>query len=582
MNKIFSLILAIFVLTLAAFPAIGEAANGLFISQTSVNLQTGQSTTLNVTVPFGETANVLGNTNTSVATAYITGNFLFISALNNGSTTIRVCTNSLNCVSVFVTVSGSGSGGQISFSPSSVSLNVGESRVATVFNSTGNSLFVSNNSNSNVASVSLSFNSITVQGLNNGSTTITICANSNFNNQCGSLFVTVSGFGGGGDLTFSNSNPFLNISETRTISVFNTQSNSLFISSNSNPNVVFASVSFNTVNLFGQNSGTATVRICENNLSRCGNIFVTVGTGGGGNQVVISQDSVVLNVNQNINLNIFGAFGSFFISNNSNSNVADASISGNNLWIFGRQSGVTTIRVCALNNSSFCDTVLVTVGSGSTNQIVFETNNVNLTVGATKTIKVFDTQNSNQSLFVSNNSNTNVVDVSAGADYVNLFAKQNGSANIIICRSSTSYCGILAVTVGGIISGNLIYQNGTLVNDNGTIYITYKNSKSGFANLPAFTGLGFKLSSVISGSTSSLTNTGYVISNPNIAHPWGSWLKSGQTVYFVHESGLIPIPSFDVFLNNGGTSRLVVDANFRDFAIKSILPVMSPDDQRLK
>ncbi|MDP4001074.1 MAG: hypothetical protein Q8P83_02435 [bacterium] len=591
MNKVFLLVSAIFILTLTLFPGVGEAANGLSASQTSVNLQAGQNTTINISVPFGETANVFGNTNTNVATAYVSGNLLNINAHNNGNTTIRVCTNSLSCVSVFVNVSGSEGGGgnfgQITFSPSSVSLNVNETRNVSVFNNSGNTLFVSSNSNSSVVSALLSFNSVTLRGLNNGSSMITVCTGGfgYVGGQCGSLFVSVSGSGGNtGDLSFGDNNPFLNVGESRNISVFNTSSNNLFISSNSNPNTVIASASLNTVRLYGQNSGNATIRVCENNNNRCGNLFVTVVSGGNNNnQVVISQDNVFLNINQSMNLNVFGSFSSYTVSNNSNSFVADASISGNNLWIFGRQSGNTTIRVCSQNNSSLCDSVFVTVGSGSTNQVMFDNNNVNMTAGNTKTVRVLNSSSSTQSLFVSNNSNSSVVDASVGADYVNLSAKQNGSSDIIICRGGTSYCGILSVTVGsGSIAGNLIYQNGTLVNDNGTIYITYKNSKSGFASMSAFTSLGYKLSNVIHGSTAALTNTGYVISNSNITHPWGSWIKSGQTIYFVHQTGLIPIADYNVFLNNGGQSRLVVESNFRDFANKSILFVLSLNDTRLK
>ena len=133
----------------------------------------------------------------------------------------------------------------------------------------------------------------------------------------------------------------------------------------------------------------------------------------------------------------------------------------------------------------------------------------------------------------------------------------------------------------GAVLGSQTYNNGTLVNDNGTIHIAYKNLKSAFANMPAFRGLGYSLGNVIVGSTSSMFSSGFVVGSSNIAHPWGSWVKSGTTVYFVHETGLVPISSYDIFLNNGGPAAGVVKANSYDL-MKPLLSVMSYNDTRLK
>src|SRR5436190_1100886 len=41
------------------------------------------------------------------------------------------------------------------------------------------------------------------------------------------------------------------------------------------------------------------------------------------------------------------------------------------------------------------------------------------------------------------------------------------------------------------------------------------------------------------------------------AHPVGSWVIQGQTVYFVSASGLIPISTWQIFLSNGGQASLI-------------------------
>jgi hypothetical protein len=52
-------------------------------------------------------------------------------------------------------------------------------------------------------------------------------------------------------------------------------------------------------------------------------------------------------------------------------------------------------------------------------------------------------------------------------------------------------------------------------------------------------------------------------------------------VYFVHETGLVPVPDMGVFTNNGGVEANIVPANIKDFTLP-ILSVMVNDDNRLR
>src|SRR5205085_7799355 len=121
-----------------------------------------------------------------------------------------------------------------------------------------------------------------------------------------------------------------------------------------------------------------------------------------------------------------------------------------------------------------------------------------------------------------------------------------GNTTLTVCQNSNYACASLYVTVSGtgLVLGSYAYNNGQLINDNGTVYVIYKNTKTAFASANVFLALGYKFSNVVAGSTSQFSNTGYIIRNTKGSHPWGSWLKSGQTVYFVHETGLIPVPDY--------------------------------------
>ena len=125
--------------------------------------------------------------------------------------------------------------------------------------------------------------------------------------------------------------------------------------------------------------------------------------------------------------------------------------------------------------------------------------------------------------------------------------------------------------------GASTYANGQLISENGTVYIVYKNTKTGFASAKVFTSLGYKFANVWEVGSSGLINSGYVISNPYASHPWGSWVKSGSTVYFVHEQGLIPLPDWNTFLNNGGQASFIVNANSSDLRLPRLSPMTSND-----
>ncbi len=115
---------------------------------------------------------------------------------------------------------------------------------------------------------------------------------------------------------------------------------------------------------------------------------------------------------------------------------------------------------------------------------------------------------------------------------------------------------------------------------NSTIYIIYNGTKIGFANWNAFTGLGYSLNNAAYPGYTNIPDAGFVVNSVADGHPWGSWVRSGSTVYFVHQSGLIPVSSYDIFLNNGGLPENIVPIVNADW-YKPMLPVMTYADYRL-
>lgn len=395
---------------------------------------------------------------------------------------------------------------------------------------------------------------------------------------------------GFGTLSLSQSTVGLAAGLNTTVTIYTSNNQMANVTNVTNAFVAYANISGNIMTIYGLGSGSTQITACTFDNS-CATVYVTV-TGTGSNNyngnLTFSQSSVSLNQNQNITISIYNSnnsYSSYYISNNSNSNVVSASISGNSLNLYGNNTGASNITVCS-NYGNICGTVYVTVNNNNYSSITFSQSTVNLNPNLSTSVTIYGSG----SFYISNNSSPSVVTASISGSILNIYANSVGSSSITVCTNNYSNtCGTVYTTVNpyyprsnnGRVLGTSIYGSGTLINDSGTIFITYKNSKAGFASMNAFSQLGFKLNNVINGSTSMLTDSEYIINSGSNAHPWGSWIKNGNTVYFVHETGLIPIDNYNVFIQNGGLDKMVVMANLADFT-KPLLYNMTLDDSRLK
>ncbi len=565
----------------------GSNVGGITFSENNPNLSVGQSKQITVYQSIYYTYQnyyISSNSNSSVVSANISGgNMINLYGLTSGSSTLTVCqTNSGACGSLYVTVSGSGSYSNITFSPSSVSVNAGQSANVTVYG--GSSNYISSNSNSSAATASLSGSTLYVYGQQVGSTTITVCPTNYTYSNCGYLYVTVTG-SSSGSITFSDANPALNTTQTKSVNIYSNLSGSFYISNNSTSGIADAYIYGSTISVYGRTSGSTTITVCQYSNSQCGYLYVTV-YGYGGNYY-LSPSNVTVNVGQTATVTAnFGSTysGNLYLSSNSNPNVASASFSGSTIYVYGTSAGSTTMSICYSNQ---CNNLYVTVSGGSSGgALYFTTTSLpQPTVG----------QYYSQQLQVSGGSTPYYFSLLSGSlpNGLSLSTSgqifgtpQNTNPASFTLRVTDNYgrtgtANLTLTPVGSSVLGAAYYNNGFLLLENNTVYIVYKNTRTGFANRSAFEGLGFNFNQVSYGSSSGLVDSGYIVNTSRASHPWGSWVKSGQTVYFVHESGLIPVPSYDIFQNNGGQDNLVVKANTYDFQ-RPILSMMVYNDARLR
>ncbi len=131
------------------------------------------------------------------------------------------------------------------------------------------------------------------------------------------------------------------------------------------------------------------------------------------------------------------------------------------------------------------------------------------------------------------------------------------------------------------------YPVGTLAQPVGdAIYlITDPYVAVGFTSWEAFVGLGYQLRYVIRDNLPGYQiSTNYFLSSPSQAHPWNAFVLYNRTVYYVNSQGLIGVPSWDIFLSNGGEAKYILSANQADITILNNnphLPLLQLNDSRV-
>jgi len=118
------------------------------------------------------------------------------------------------------------------------------------------------------------------------------------------------------------------------------------------------------------------------------------------------------------------------------------------------------------------------------------------------------------------------------------------------------------------------YADGTLVNDNGTIFLIGNGQKRGFTTADVYTGLGYSFtgSSVvvpedIYTATFAEYTGGAVIDSADEAHPNGALVDVNGTVFQIDNGTLVGIPSEAVFGSHGLSWDNVVPSNAADQAM---------------
>ena len=441
-----------------------SGTQSLSFSQNNTSIISGQNITISVTGGNGFYS-IKNNSNPSVISASLNGPSLTLYANGStGSTTVAICSTDMNaCGTVLASIGTyTTSGTGLSLSISYPTITTGQTQIINISGGYGN-YYISSNSNSSIVQTYISTSTITLYGNTPGNSSIVICSPSG---SCGTVNATVvSSYGG--TFALSQNSLSLNVGQITSISI--TGGTSPYSILQNNDGKAQYSLSGSTLTITGISSGSSSATVCSAG-GACVTLTVLV-TGLSstisGVQPAFSQNNFSMNTNQTTTILLSGN-GGYYISNNSNSNIASASISGNNVVVFGITAGSANITVCQTGGQ--CNILYVnvsnsTVSTVSSTPITFNKSSVNMEVGGVSVVNILG--GSGTGYYISYNSNPTSVGTYIVGSSLIVTGKVSGTGTLSVC-SSSNVCGSITVTI----------EKGTQITSTYISNIKYKFTKA--------------------------------------------------------------------------------------------------------
>ena len=334
--------------------ASGTAA--LTFSVNNLTIANGQNAAITISGGTGSYY-VLSNSNSSIISTSVSNSVITLTAnATSGSSSITVCSTNMSSCGIITATASTTNSSYLSFSNNAPTISTGESATVTVSGTSGGTYYISNNSNSGIVQATISNSTLTLYGITNGSSILTVCSSLG---SCGTITATVSYTSSGGKLALSQTSLSLLVGQAVSITV--SGGATPYSLQTASDNIVQANLNSNVLTVHGLGSGVSTVWVCSAE-GGCTSLIVTVGTSTSATTgPYFSQNSVSLVAGTNTTVAIYGS-GSFFVYSNSNSNVASVQISGSTALVYGLTTGSANVSICQ-GSSSYCTTLYIAVTS---------------------------------------------------------------------------------------------------------------------------------------------------------------------------------------------------------------------------
>lgn len=411
-----------------------NSSQGLTFSQNNLFLTSG--TNQNITIYGGGGYTMANNTNPTAISTALSGSTLTVYAAATGNAVITVCQPTTNtCGTVSVSVNNSANN-QISFSQTNPYIPAGQSASVTIYGGSG-SYYINTNSSPNVASANLSGSTLTVTGSTVGSDTFTICSTAS---NCSTLIVTV-GQNTGSPVTFSQTNPTLQVGQTLTLTLSGGVGN-YYLPTTGN-SFVQTTLSGSSLSLYGLTAGASSMSVCSTG-GGCGTLSITVNATSATGPLTLSQNSVSLTVGQVATVYLNGS-GSYYLSGGQAANIATVSLNGNVATITGTGPGSVNNVICQSNGQCATLSISVSSGTGSVALVTFGQSSVSLQAGQAVSTPIYGGSGSYYLPTAANN----IAQASVNGSTLTVTGLTVGLTSINVCSTSGG-CGSFVATVSSI------------------------------------------------------------------------------------------------------------------------------------
>lgn len=417
-----------------------SGASPLYFSQSTLTIAHNQSVPVTVSGGTG-VYTVLNNSNPSYVSASLSSSTVTLNALqSSGQASITVCSSDISSCGIINVTIGSTSTATLYFSQTSPTVAIGQTTTITLSGGGSSSYYVSSNSNTSVVQATISGTNLNLYGILSGTSTVNVCSSLG---SCNSLLVTVSYISSGGSLTLSQSSVSLLIGQSVSITV--SGGSTPYNISSTAGNIFQSSLNGNIITLSGVSAGSSSMLVCSSGAA-CVNLSVTVSSTTTTGNPVLSPNSVSLNQGGSQSVTVSGN-GGYYVSGNTNSSVASATINGTVITVNALSIGTTNVSIC--QNGGLCSILYVTVASSgattttATTFLKFSNSSPSLSVGQGSVVTI--SGGSNYS--ISYNSNSGVAQTAITGSSLIISGIKKGCAVMVIC-SSDNICGALSVSVG--------------------------------------------------------------------------------------------------------------------------------------
>ncbi|MCK9446081.1 peptidoglycan-binding protein [bacterium] len=415
----------------------------LTFSQNNLTIAYNQSVPVTVSGGTGFYT-ILSNSNSNNVSASLSSSTVTVRALqSSGQSSITVCSSDISSCGIINITVGATSSATLYFSQTNPTVSIGQTTTISISGGGSSSYYLSSNSNNSVVQATVSGTTLSLYGILSGSSTITVCSSAG---SCNSLGISVSYVSSGGSLTLSQSSVSLLVGQSVGITISG-GATPYSISSGSG-NIFQSSLNGNIITLSGITIGSSTLLVCSSE-SACVNLSVAVNSSSSStSNPTFSQNNLSLILGQSQSVTVSGN-GGYYVSGNTSSSVASATINGTVITINSLSLGNTNISIC--QNGGLCSVLYVTVLSSAstttttaaTSFLTFSNKAPSLSVGQGSVITI----SGGSGYTVAYNSSSSVAQTAITGSSLILSGIKKGCAVVVIC-SSNNTCGALLVSVG--------------------------------------------------------------------------------------------------------------------------------------